>query len=371
MHNVKRMVLVALGNLRRPARSREAIETLALLLGAVAFTVGLPVFLLVFWGRQLAISGPSSVGWYASIGSAIVAGVAFVLGRVAVRPKNVGDGDPRDGFVASSERLRWYDLIAIALAYASIALLSWSGLADLLELSFVDAPVYALPGAILVSVAFALTAYLAFLGSAALTPMSLSLALAIFLVLGALTAMLTFNDPHWWRDNLSALGMESNTSAPAFNFTIFVSGVIVTTVGRYATDGLPVDEPGRRRNRRIVRGALVLIGILLVCVALFPVDRFLPIHNTVATGMAVVFAGLVIALPWLLPTLPKTFFALGYIYVAVVVLLAVFFATGYYNLTAVELVAGILVFSWIIVFLRVASAAADGSRGASHQTVAA
>jgi hypothetical protein len=34
------------------------------------------------------------------------------------------------------------------------------------------------------------------------------------------------------------------------------------------------------------------------------------------------------------------------------VVVAVFFAVGYYNLTAVELVAGLLIFSWIIVFLR-------------------
>jgi hypothetical protein len=48
------------------------------------------------------------------------------------------------------------------------------------------------------------------------------------------------------------------------------------------------------------------------------------------------------------------FIALGYAYVAVIVLLAVFFATGYYNLTAVELIAAVLIFSWIIVFLRAA-----------------
>lgn len=43
-----------------------------------------------------------------------------------------------------------------------------------------------------------------------------------------------------------------------------------------------------------------------------------------------------------------------------IALLAVFFATGYYNLTAVELIAGVLVFSWIIVFLRTVSVAAAG-----------
>ncbi|WP_454113389.1 hypothetical protein [Microbacterium maritypicum] len=38
----------------------------------------------------------------------------------------------------------------------------------------------------------------------------------------------------------------------------------------------------------------------------------------------------------------------------VIVLLAAFFAVGYYNLTAVELIAAVLIFSWIIVFLRTA-----------------
>ena len=68
--------------------------------------------------------------------------------------------------------------------------------------------------------------------------------------------------------------------------------------------------------------------------------------------MAVAFAVLVIGLPWFMPSMPRVFVLLGYVYVGVIVVLAVFFATGYYNLTAVELVAAVLIFSWIIVFLR-------------------
>lgn len=103
------------------------------------------------------------------------------------------------------------------------------------------------------------------------------------------------------------------------------------------------------------------MGIFLTCVGLFPVDAFFLVHNTVATGMAVAFAAVVIALPWLVPTISKVFVALGYIYVAVIALLAIFFATGYYNLTAVELIAAILIFSWIIVFLRASDDAAQGA----------
>ena len=40
-----------------------------------------------------------------------------------------------------------------------------------------------------------------------------------------------------------------------------------------------------------MRTGLVLVGIFLACVGVFPVDRFFLVHNTVATGMAVVYAG--------------------------------------------------------------------------------
>ncbi|UNK69952.1 DUF998 domain-containing protein [Microbacterium sp. H1-D42] len=344
--------------LRRPARTTEALETIAVLVGAAVLVIGFLVSLLLFWGTELSISGSGSIGVYAAGGGAIVAAIAFVLGRVAVRPARSdhrGRGVQRGGGV----HLRWYDLVAIAVAYASVALLGWLGIAQLLELSFIGAPVYAFPGAVLVGVAFALTAYVAFLGSASLTPMSLSLALAIFLVIGAFSSMLESSDPGWWRNNLSALGMTSNQAAPAFNLTLIVSGVMITTIARYATAGLPVDTPLQRRRRTQVRAGLVLVGVLLACVGVFPVDRFFLLHNTFATGMAVIYAVVVCALPWMLPTLPRVFFAVGYVFVAVIVLLGVFFATGYYNLTAVELIAGILIFTWIILFLRTAGAVSE------------
>ncbi len=360
--------------LSRPARSREAIETIALLIGASAFVIGMPVSLLLFWGHELKITGPWSIGWYAAVGGAVFAAVAFILGRLAVRPRTPGRHThhrARREEQSHGPRLYWHDVIAIALAYAAIALLGWLGIAQLLELSFIGAPVFPVPGAILVSVAFALTSYVAFLGAAALTPMSVSLDLAVFLVVGAFAAMLTSSDPHWWRDNLSALGMSSNASSPAFNLTVIISGIIVTTIARYATAGLPATTAQQLKRRNIVRTALVLIGIFLACVGIFPVDRFFLVHNTVATGMAVVYGALIIALPKLLPTLPRTFFALGYIYVVVIAVLAVFFAVGYYNLTAVELVAAILIFSWIIVFLRVAGSAGAAQRDASADESAA
>ena len=102
------------------------------------------------------------------------------------------------------------------------------------------------------------------------------------------------------------------------------------------------------------------MGVLLACVGVFPVDRYLTAHNVAATGMAVVFVLLVLALPRLVPSISRTFVLLGYAFVGVTVLLAVLFVSGYYNLTAVELVVGLMVFSWLIVLLR--------TTGATHRS---
>ncbi|WP_244632457.1 MULTISPECIES: DUF998 domain-containing protein [unclassified Microbacterium] len=343
-----------LRQVRGPATDAAVFEATALIVGSGFLLAGFLIALPVFWGRELAISGAGSIGLFAAYGGAVAAVIAFTFGRLAVRPEKGDPGAARDGFSVPGDRLRWYDLAAIAFAHAAIAFLGWLGVAELLERSFTDAPVFPFPGAVLVAVAFALTGYVSFLSAVALTPMVLSLVLAVFLVVGAFASMLASSDVHWWRDNLSALGMSSNSASVAFNTTLIIAGIMVTTISRYATAGLPAEDPLDRRGRFVVRGGLILLGILLACVGLFPVDEFFLVHNTVATGMCVVFAVIVIGLPWFLRSIPRVFVGLGWAYVLVIILLAAFFAVGYYNLTAVELIAAVLIFSWIIVFLRTA-----------------
>jgi len=357
MKRIGARAMQVLRQLRGPDTSDAVFEATALIVGTVFLVLGFAVGFPSFFGRQLAISGAGSIGVFAAYGGAITAVLAFVLGRLAVRPAEVRADAVRDGFSVPGDRLRWYDLTAIAFAHAAIAYLGWLGIAELLERSFIGAPVFAFPGAVLVSVAFALTAYVTFLSAVALTPMVLSLVLAVFLVVGAFAAMLASSDPDWWRDNLSALGMSSNSASIAFNMTLIIAGIMVTTISRYATAGLPVDDEKARRGRFVVRGGLILMGIFLACVGIFPVDEFFLLHNTVATGMAVVFAVVVVGLPWFLASIPRVFVLFGWAYVLVIALLGAFFAVGYYNLTAVELIAAVLIFSWIIVFLRTAGSA--------------
>ncbi|MET0812875.1 MAG: DUF998 domain-containing protein [Microbacterium sp.] len=333
--------LLAAASSDASSTSERSLETLALGVGVLAFIVTGLVSLVVFRFDAAPIAGPGSLGQFAAISAGVVAILAFVAGRWIVRTGS------RFGF------LDVVDVAALSFAHAIIALLSWTLLADILERGFIDAEVFALPVILLAGAVAAVTAYIVFYSATHMDLELLAVVLAVFLVEGVIASMLTASDPHWWKDNLSALGMNDDLSSMTFNLTLIVAGVIVTTLARYATSGIPTpDEKGVSR----VRLCLVIVGVFLGLVGVFPVDRFFAIHTGVASGMVVAFAVLVFRLHHWIPGMPRAFVILGWLFVAVILVLAIFFAVGYYTLTAVELVAGILVFTWIILFIRNASA---------------
>ncbi|QNA92350.1 DUF998 domain-containing protein [Microbacterium sp. Se63.02b] len=210
-----------------------------------------------------------------------------------------------------------------------------------------------MPVLLLAGAAAGLTAYVTYYSATHLDLQLLATVLALFLVLGVLASMLTASDPQWWKENLSALGMTDDLSARAFNLTLIVAGILVTTLARYATRDLPTTHP---RGVASVRACLVIVGIFLGLVGVFPVDQHFALHTGVASGMVVAYTILVVAIRWWVPGVSRTFLVLGYVFVLVILVLSVFFAVGYYTLTAVELVAGTVVFTWIILFIRTADA---------------
>ncbi|MGN6427578.1 MAG: DUF998 domain-containing protein [Leifsonia sp.] len=355
----------------RLSRLRAAsVESVALGVGAVAFAGVGVVALFVFAGRDLTINGDGSIGQFAAISGGVVAVLAYAAGRLASWriPWFGGAVEYRSRMGAAVEL---FDSLAIAVAHAVVVLLLWTVLGDVFAKSFQDAQVFALPGVLLVGTAAAVSAYYVFLSAANMNPLLLSTVLAVFLVVGAITSMLTASNPHWWKQNLSALGMTDDVSGMTFNLTVIVGGILVTAIARYATGSPGADDRKPDRGELQVRTALILVGAFLACVGLFPVNRFFLLHNTVATGMAVVFCLLAIGIRWAMPGLPRAFVWLGWVFMAVIVAVAVFFAVGYYNLTAVELVAAVLIFSWIIVFLRITVATTQDTTTASmHARVA-
>ncbi|MEO3933101.1 hypothetical protein WMO79_09865 [Micrococcaceae bacterium Sec7.4] len=322
-------------------------ESRALVVGSGSFVVlGVVAFLLV--GREpVALSGRGSVGDIAALGTAVLGAAAAVIGSLQ-RPDLESSQAPAAGRTRNA-----VDIAALALAHACIFLLGWLALFSIFQRAFVGAVLYPLAGAIIVGTAGAISAYIAYLSTVTMNAYRLAALLAVFLVTAVLTSMLTAENPQWWEENLSALGMSSDVSGVAFNFTLIVAGVVVTTLAGYSTRTLDAAAASSRRRVRLLEGGIVLIGVLLACVGLFPVDQQFWLHTAAASGMVVVFGTLIVRMRSLVPSIPAAFNALGLVFLAVIAFAVVmYFPFGYYNLTAVELIAASLVFAWLIVLIR-------------------
>ncbi|MFJ8893304.1 hypothetical protein ACIRCZ_01840 [Leifsonia sp. NPDC102414] len=358
---------------RAPVRGTPLLsaEGAAIVAGGGTFVLVVVIALPVFWGASLPIAGPGSLGQFVAIAAGVIGVLVYIAGRLwprdGFRPFRTAAGT--DGRAQHVSPVDVFDTIAIAVAHGVVALLGWLALGAVLANGFQDATVYFLSAAALAAVACAVTAYVVFLSSVQMDLMRLSTVLAAFVIVGILTSMLSAPDPHWWMLHLSALGMSSSVSSLSFNLTLIVAGVIVTALARYATDvrrlapestGTATGQDGARRRRWAllrVRVALILIGVLLAGVGVFPLNVSAVLHNVSAVGMVLTFSLVVFWVRAALPQAPASFFILGYVFFATIVVMLLFYVVGYYVLTATELVAGVVVFSWLIVYLRVSGAA--------------
>lgn len=321
----------------------RSLESLALSAGVVSFIAVAAIAVPVFRLQAAPISGPGSLGQFAAVASAVVALVAFSVGQLIKRGRLAKRMHPLD----------YVDLAALAIAHAVIALLTWTLVGIILEQSFLGAEVFPLAVVGLAGAAAGVTGYFSFTSATHMDLMLLAVILAVFLAEGIIASMLTASDPQWWLKHLSSLGASEGFSALAFNLTLIVAGFIVTTLARYVTLDIPTPHPTGLRNLRI---CLVLIGVMLACVGIFHVNAFFWIHTFSASGMAIAFGVAALRIRRWVPGMPRTFWLLGAVFFAVVLISAVFYAVGYYTLTAVELVAGVLVFTWLILLIRNAAA---------------
>ncbi len=337
-------------------------ESRALLVGGAGFLILGGVAVLLIGREPVPLSGRGSVGDIAALGTAFLGFAAVVAGSLQ-RPEPDLPPAPAEG-----RTRRIIDIAALALAHASIFLLGWLALFSLFQRAFVGAVLYPLAGAIIVGTTGAISVYIAYLSAITMNAYRLAGLLAVFLVTGVLTSMLTAEDPQWWQEHLSALGASSDVSGVAFNVTLIVAGVVVTTLAGYATKTLKTTEdtaPARRRVR-LLEGGIVLIGVLLACVGLLPVDELFVLHTIAASGMMVVFGTLVVRIRSLVPAIPAAFTSLGWLFLAVISFaVLMYFPFAYYNLTAVELIASSLVFAWLIVLIRNLAAVDADQRGAT------
>lgn len=328
-----------------------ALETRALLWAAMGFVFG-AALAVIYQGQLVPLSGDHSVGMMASIAGPAFAAVAFCTSYL--RSMRNADLAWRRGLPLARQIL---DIVGLAFLHIAIVFLLCLVGFSVLQNAFKGLQLDGFATGIIVGLVVAICGYFTYLGAASISSYTLSTLLAVFIAGGALVSMSTSDDPNWWKNNFSALGQGDAFSAWAFNITMIIAGIVITTLADYMMADLRVwaQRSPRYRSGHItaLAAGLVALGLLLLGVGVFPVDRVFIVHNIMATGMIVVFIVMVASLRWMIPGFSEAFFTLSYIMLAGVILaIVLFFPVGYLGFTAAELVIAALIFSWLIVFVR-------------------
>lgn len=334
------------------------VEQWRLATAAIAFGVAFLAALLLTWGDSHPLFGTSSVGEYASLVGAAVAAATFTVWFLWVLRGPAHRWRRRIRIV-----FRIIDFIGLALTHAAVAMLGLSGLFWIFSEAFVDLRLDGLATSTITATGAAVVAYLAVGSAVAMSTRQLAQLLAVFVAVGALSSMLSASDPLWWQSHFSSLGAATDLSGLAFNFTLFLGGLVITTLAGFLTHDLmnwarlAGVDPRRVFALRIM---IVLMGLLLAALAFLPVDRFFVTHNVVAYTMVAVFLAMATGVPLLFPTLSRPFSVLCVVTLSVLVAgLVAYLGVGYLNLTAFELLMVAGIFSWMILFISTVDSAAQ------------
>lgn len=320
-----------------------------------AFITGLISFvicLIYFYGNTPPLFGRYSIGL---AGALLAALVTFILFAIAWRMPKSEPSKKRSVRVLRNTGY-WIKRSAVAFVHAALVFLLLSALFYLLQQAFKGLELNSPSAAAIVGLAVAAVSYMAYPLVYSLTLQNLSVILAAFLGVGVLTSAMSMQDPTWWQFHFSSLGAGNPVAAFAFNITLIVAGIVVVTITQLVMDDLKKLAKKRKiktvKGIETARGLLMGTGIALACVGLFNFEDHLTIHNIAASGMAVLFIILVSGIPKFIPFLDRSFYTASYSMLAALTISIALFLTGFFNLTAFELVSAGIIFSWFIVFIR-------------------
>ncbi|MDL9979545.1 DUF998 domain-containing protein [Microbacterium sp. ASV49] len=336
-----------------PGRRAESQAVyLALAAGALGAVYGLVVGLLAP-DRKLA-GVADSFGVWAACGAAVVAVIVATMGYWRARNR------PGQEWRQSLPSWKYIvNTVSVVVVHAALAFVFVYALYRVLAAGFIGLPIITFWAVVMMAVTLGLTTWIVYLSVSAMTTQRMSTLLLVFIAIGTLTAMVTTPDPDWWTVHFSQLGtFENDLSSWVFNGTLIAGGLLVTTFAVYiANDMRELAAAGvltNPRGPRVVPVLFVVMGIMLACVGLFPVDVNLAVHNLSASGMAVMYLILLIGGPRFLRGMPRTYFVASWAFLAATVVTVILFipAVGYFSLTAFEILVFALIFGWIAVFIR-------------------
>lgn len=343
------------------AGKQSAIESQAIYAAFIGGALGLLVGLALFWGSDVSLFTKGiSLGFVGSILGGLVALVTFLVvsAKLDEKATKVSWWQYTKGHVST-----W----SLALVHALLVFLMYALLFYVVSESFKDAYIDMWAASVIIALSTGFAAYIILLSASTMTAVRVSMILALFLLSGTFISMMTASDPHWWYVHFSSLGAGGGVSGYAFNATLIIAGLVIVALSRYITDDFNKLKHNGAISQKakvgILQALLTGIGFGLAGVGLFVYNEFTILHNTSASGMALLFLIIVILLPLLTPGFTRAFFIASYSLLGALLFSIWLFArANYLNLTMFEMMAAAIIFTWLVVFVRHVAAMLDDEK---------
>lgn len=169
------------------------------------------------------------------------------------------------------------------------------------------------------------------------------------IVSGVILAMISNQNLYWWKHNLSFLGTNQAVASWEFNLALIFAGLILLALVDYLFASLKRVFP-KSRQLLVLRILLTLLAIDLALVGVFPNNTQMhTLHTRVAGYLIFLVLALIFGIKWLLPDISKDFLHTSWMIAAALLAGEILFqVVGYLSLTAFEIMAFLLAFSWLV-----------------------
>lgn len=193
------------------------------------------------------------------------------------------------------------------------------------------------------------------------------------LLVGIGISIVTTTDQQWWLLHFSRLGTFKNGSAAFFNGALICGGTLVVVFARAAAREIRAVAGGRvrRGTARLARILFSVVGVNLALVGCVPLNLNGFVHDRVATGMVLGFAGLLLTSPFMMHRMPRRLLLATLAIFVVLFVGAWVFVTGGMNLALFEVIAFGTMFGWSAAFLSALAVCAKQDARAAAEPLAA
>ena len=200
----------------REVRTRESIAQIGAMGGGAVAAIVAPF---VFRATGTPLSGQVSIATVTSILVAVLGGGAFATAYVRVARRTSR---------WQRRRMIWRVRDAASLTIAAAAMAAMAALAafTVFQRMFQGLLLGRIAATLMAAATVAAACYLLTNIGQEMSSSGVAVLLGAFLGAGVVAATLSADDPGWWQSNFSALGVSTETSASAFNFTVITAGVV-------------------------------------------------------------------------------------------------------------------------------------------------